>query len=500
MLRNPIFLTAMALTSLVMIWGAVDIAGLAAFADTTVRTLFQSRGWFVMLTVTIILVCCIVLAFGPAGKIRLGADDDLPEFSTFSWLSMMFAAGMGVGLLFYGVAEPMTHYNFMSEFMKPQQAAASALSLTVFHWGLHAWAIYGLVGLVIAYFGFRHNKPQLLSAPINAVFGKSWWAKPTGFVVDVLTIYAIAIGLAGSFAMGVFQAQSGIVRIFGIEDPGLPLSLIIFGVLCVAYLLPLMRDLGSGMAKLSNAAIIITVTLLLYVLLAGPTHFLMGTVVQTMGDYITGFFPQGFAVYTFWDDTVQRWFSSWTLNYMAWWLAWAPFVGVFIARISKGRTIREFLAGVLLAPTGFSLIWFSILGAMGFFQTYNGVYDPSIVQTNINGSTFALLETLPGATITSLLTLTSALLFIITSVVSAAYVLAMFSVGGDPNPPTKMKLTWGAILGALGLIMILTDSIEAVKAIIALSANPFVFIVLLLMVCLLKSLKTEAEKAKKGAE
>ena len=191
---------------------------------------------------------------------------------------MMFAAGMGVGLLFYGVAEPMTHYNFMSEFMKPQQAAASALSLTVFHWGLHAWAIYGLVGLVIAYFGFRHNKPQLLSAPINAVFGKSWWAKPTGFVVDVLTIYAIAIGLAGSFAMGVFQAQSGIVRIFGIEDPGLPLSLIIFGVLCVAYLLPLMRDLGSGMAKLSNAAIIITVTLLLYVLLAGPTHFLMGTV------------------------------------------------------------------------------------------------------------------------------------------------------------------------------------------------------------------------------
>ena len=443
MFKNSTFLVSIALTAVVMIWGAADITGMTSFAQNAVELLFRSRGWFVMLTVTVLLLCCVGLALSPTGKIRLGRDDDQPEFSTFSWMTMMFAAGMGVGLLFYGVSEPIIHFLFLEKHMQPQAAASKSLILTVFHWGFHAWAIYGLVGLVIAYFAFRHGEPQMLSAPIVRVFGKSSWARPVGWLVDVMTIYAIAIGLAGSFAMGVFQAQSGIVRLLDIQDPGLVLTLPIFVAVCAAYMYLLARDLSSGMAVLSNTAIIITACLLVYILLIGPTHFLMGTLIQTLGEYLVNVLSQGFQTYTFWEGETQKWFSDWTLNYMAWWLAWSPFVGVFIARISKGRTIRQFIVGVLLAPTGFSLCWFGILGAMGFFQAYNGTYDASIAQTDINATTFAMLETLPGAGITSLLTLVSALLFIITSVVSAAYVLAMFSEKGSQNPRTRIKLIWG---------------------------------------------------------
>ncbi len=495
MLRNSRLIAAMCLTGAVVIWGMLDTPGLASFAGEAVSKLFRSRGWFVMLTATTLLITCGVLAVGRTGSIRLGRDEDRPEFSTFSWLTMMFAAGMGVGLLFYGVAEPVRHFLFFRNFEIPQEAAAQAMVMTIFHWGLHAWAIYGLVGLVIAYFGFRLGTRQMLSAPIVHVFGHRPWARPLGWLVDVLTIYAIAIGLAGSFAMGVFQAQSGLVRLLGIEDPGLTLSLAIFAALCVAYFLPLMRELGAGMAKLSNAAILITVALMVFILLAGPTGFLAGSLVQATGDYLTDFFHRGMVTYAFWDGEVPKYFADWTLNYMAWWLAWAPFVGVFIARISRGRTIREFLGGVLLVPTGFSLCWFGVLGSFGFFQVYNKRYDLDIVTTDINGATFALLDTLPGSTILAAATMAAALLFIITSVVSAAYVLAMFSSGGDETPPTRMKLIWGVILGALGLVMIVTDSVEAVRSIIALSANPFVFIVLLLMVCLLKAIKHEPDTA-----
>lgn len=481
----------MSLTALVVIWGIADTQGMAAMANQIVSTVFKSRGWFVMLTASLLLISCACLALSSKGSIRLGADSDRPEFSTFSWLTMMFAAGMGVGLLFYGVAEPMVHYEAISRHFPPSQAASVALFTTLFNWGLHAWAIYGLVGLTIAYFGFRRGRPQMLSTPLVCVFGDRGWPRALGWVVDVLAIYAIAIGLAGSVAMGVFQVKSGVLRLLGIADPGLGLSLGIFAVLCVAYFIPLMRELGKGMALLSNTAICITIALLLYILMTGPTGFLMGAVVESLGTYLDKLVVTSFATYTFWDEQVQRWYSDWTLNYIAWWLAWAPFVGVFIARISKGRTIREFLAGVLLMPTGFSLAWFGILGSMAFYQGYHGVIDATSITRDIDAATFVLLETLPLPLLTAVGTILAAMLFIVTSVVSATYVLAMFSAKGDQNPKKKLKFAWGVILGALGLVMIITESVDAVRSIIALSANPFVAIVLLLLVALLKALKEE---------
>jgi len=495
MFRNPLLLIALALTSAVALWGLVDTAGLAAYAQASTQTMFRQRGWFVMLTASVLFIMCLVLALSRYGKIKLGQDDDEPEFSTVSWLTMLFAAGMGVGLLYNSASEPITHYLTITEFDR-LSAKSDALFITNFHWGLHAWAIYGITGLVIAYFGFRKGCPYLVSAPLKYVFGRHRWAHVVGWLGDLLAIYAIAIGLAGSMAMGVFQIQAGLETLFSLQNPGMSLSLGIFAVLVVASLLPCLVDLSQGMATLSNTALGIAVALMIFILLEGPTYFMMSAITEAMGKYVWNVFEQGFKTYTFFDQRVEGWFFSWTLTYMVWWLAWAPFVGVFIARISKGRTIREFIVGVWLVPTMFSIFWFGVFGSMGFYQIINPPEGArnilEVVQTDVAQTTFFLLQQFPLSQLTSAGVVLAAFLFVVTSVVSAAFVLGMFSTGGDPNPSVKIKLIWGIILSALGLVMILSGSIDAVRAIIAPSALPFVFIVLLLMVTLLKALKVEA--------
>ncbi|HBH28304.1 MAG: BCCT family transporter [Desulfofustis sp. PB-SRB1] len=492
MFRNPVLLIALALTVSVAGWGIVDNQGLAAFAAREVEIMFTSRGWFVMLTASIMLLVCLWLAFSRHGAIKLGKQDEEPEFSTISWLTMMFAAGMGVGLLFYGSAEPLSHFLFIKSNEPPAIAASYAMLLTYFHWGLHAWAIYGFTALVLAYFSFRRNTSQLVSAPIINIFGVNRWTRAAGGLVDILSIYAIAIGLAGSVAMGVFQVQDGVAMLFAL-DTSLGLALGVFAILCVSFIVPLTMDLSKGMATLSNIALLIAVGLMVFLILCGPTSSLMNGIVEGIGSYLTKVVPLGFMTYTFFGEEVRGWFSAWTLNYMVWWLAWSPFVGVFIARISRGRTIREFLLGVLLVPTCFSILWFGVFGGVGFYESAAGRLDPTIVQTNINQTSFLVLDNFPLSSLTIAATVVAAFLFIVTSVVSAAFVLSMFSTRGNPDPSVKIKLIWGVILGALGLVMILSDSVDAVRQIIAISASPFVFIVLLLMVCFLKALKKEQE-------
>jgi glycine betaine transporter len=492
MLKNPLLLIALTLTGLVAIWGIIDTAGLAQFSATLTGVLFTSRGWFVMLSVSLLLILCIGIAISPYGKIKLGKDDDEPEFSTISWLTMLFAAGMGVGLLFWGTAEPLSHYKVIRNYADDFKAAEHALFVTNFHWGLHAWAIYAITGLAMAYFSFRKGYPNLVSAPMKAVFGERTWTRSVGWLSDLMAIYAIAIGIGGSIAMGVFQIQSGVESLFGLQNSGLWLAAVIFAVLCLAYILPLTVDLSKGMATLSNIAMAIAGGLLIFILLTGPTHYMMSAITGSIGDYFARVVPHGFKTYTFFDETVNTWFQSWTLTFMVWWFAWAPFVGVFIARISKGRTIREYLLGVILVPTFFSIFWFGVFGSAGFYEVLK--LDASIlevVETNINDTTFFVLRYLPLSTLTIIATILAAFLFVVTSVVSAAFVLSMFASGGNLNPPTRTKLIWGTILGALGLVMILSNSIDAIKSIIGLAALPFVYIVLLITVCLLKALKSE---------
>ncbi|MCR9085108.1 MAG: BCCT family transporter [Rhodobacteraceae bacterium] len=497
MTRARSLLVASLLTiSVVGTWGVLDSAGLVRFASDVVSRYFESRGWFVMLSVSGMLFLCIWLAFSPYGDIRLGADDDRPEFSTPSWIAMLFAAGMGVGLLFWAVAEPLTHYAFASELMPPPIAAQQALLATNFHWGIHAWAIYGTTALTIAYFTFRRGAPMLVSGPIEALFPEERWARIVGWLSDFMAIVAIAIGVGGSIAMGVFQVADGVDVMLGGEKASNALVAVIFAIMVAAYLPPLLVDLGAGMARLSSTAMIIAIALVLYTVVLGPTEYLLNSVLNSFGDYAFAAIPRGFQTLTFYGDDLTTWFQDWTLTYMVWWIAWGPFVGVFIARISKGRTIREFVLGVLIGPTLFSLIWFGAFGGIGLFDALNGNGELlALTASNVERVTFALLERLPLPAVTTLATILAAFLFIVTSVVSAAFVLGTFSSGGDPDPSPRIRFIWGLLLGLLGAAMILSGSIDAIKKLIAIGALPFVFVSVLLCICLIRGLRQEVRNA-----
>ncbi|MEM6903513.1 MAG: BCCT family transporter, partial [Pseudomonadota bacterium] len=277
---SPLLLCSLGLTAAIAVWGVVDNQGLAQVAREAIQTQFSGRAWFIMLTVSGLLLVSIGLACSRFGDVVLGQDGDQPEFSTISWLSMLFAAGMGVGLLYWGTAEPLTHYLIIKPSEAPVEPAPGALFITNFHWGFHAWAIYAMTGLVIAYFTFRRGAPSLVSAPLLQVYGVNAVTRSCGWLFDLLAIVAISIGLGGSIAMGIFQIEDGLQALFGVQDVGRWLTFTIFAVLCVCYVPPLMVDLGRGMSMLSNAALGIAILLLVFILLAGPTAYLMGGVVQ----------------------------------------------------------------------------------------------------------------------------------------------------------------------------------------------------------------------------
>ncbi len=489
---RSLLVVSLFLIAFVGVLGVVDPEGVTRIASAVVDQYFESRGWFVMLSVSGMLALCTVLAFSRYGDIRLGADDDRPEFSTISWLTMLFAAGMGVGLLFYAVAEPLTHFNFSIKELPAPIAAEHALLATNFHWGIHAWAIYGATAMTIAYFTYRRGTPMLVGAPVKYLFPGERWATVVGWFSDLMSIVAIAIGVAGSIALGVFQVADGFDAMIGGDNAPAWLIAAVFVLIIIACIPPLLVDLGNGMARLSNVAMAISAGLVIYVVILGPTEYLLNSVVNSFGDYLAEAIPRGFQTFTFFGNDVATWFSDWTLTYMLWWIAWGPFVGVFVARISKGRTIREFVLGVLIAPTLFSIVWFGCFGGIGLFDALRS--DGALLQmtsTNIERVTFALLERLPLTPITTLATIVAAFLFIVTSVVSAAFVLGTFSLGGDPNPRPLIRLVWGALLGVLGAAMLLSGSVEAVKKLIAVGALPFVFILVLLLVCLVRALGEE---------
>jgi glycine betaine transporter len=491
---NALLIVALTISAAIAVWGIVDPQGLGSLSSRIVDAQFRSRGWFIMLEASGLLLVAIYLAMSRFGSIRLGPDGSKPEFSTPAWIAMLFAAGMGVGLLFYGTAEPLTHFSVLRQFSDDPKAASLALFVTYLNWGLHAWAIYGIVGLVIGYFAFRRSRPLLLSAPLIDVYGEHAWTRSLGWVFDLTSIVAIAVGLAGSLAMGVFQIQTGVAGLIGVENSN-GLTAFVFVAMCAAFFVPLRRDLGDGMAKLSNLAMIIALGLMVFLLVFGPTSYIMNSIVSGFGRYVFNVLPAGFSTAEFFDGQVVDWFEGWTLNYMIWWLAWSPFVGIFIARISRGRTIREFLIGVIVAPTLFSVFWFGVFGTIGFSDALGG--DATLLDVNaksLDATTFALLQRFPFNAVTQGATILAAFLFVVTSVVSAGFTLAMIGTGGDENPSPRIRTVWGGVLGALGLAMIFVGDIGLIRSVIALSAISFVFIVPILVVCLLRSLHKEVAK------
>ncbi len=494
--KNGLFILSLVMSIAIAIWGVLSPGELGQAANRLISSVLHSLDWFFLLSATTFVLACIWLALGPYGKIKLGKDNDKPEFSISSWLAMLFAAGMGVGLLFWGVSEPVMHFIEPTGVQSGSPAAArQAMVITCFHWGVHAWAIYAITGLVLAYFGFRKGAKYLPGEPIRRVFQGSW-VSPVAMTADIVGVAAVSLGIAGSIGMGLMQITSGVQIVSGIPGDTLWLPVVILACLVVAYMTSATTGLSKGIRILSNINMWLAVTLMLFVLLAGPTTSLLGGFLTSVGDYSTSLVGMSFRMYPY--QNLREWTHRWTLTFFIFWMAWAPFVGVFIARISRGRTIREFVLGVLLVPTLFSILWFSIFGGSAIHEEMSGVGALStLVKEDMTAALFTLFEGFPLSGLLSITAISLIFVFLVTSADSATFVLSMLTSQGNPDPPLKKKITWGIVLGGLGAALMFTGSVEALQAVVITGAVPFVFVMLLQLAALLRALKEDLRKQRK---
>ncbi len=442
------------------------------------KAFFRSIDWFFMATVTTTLVLAIWLAASRYGSVRLGKPDEEPEFSTASWLAMLFAAGMGVGLLFWGVSEPISHFT-SPPLGEPgsAEAARQSLVITMLHWGFHAWSVYAIGAMVLAYFHYRYDAPFLPGSPIRYAF-KGRWVPGVALAADVIGIVAVAFGVAGSLASGVIQLYTGLTASFGVPSGlwWITIGLLVF--LFVSYMTSAATSLDKGIQILSNINMIIAIVLMVFILVLGPTAFLLRAFVTGLSDYLSSLPGLSLRLYPY--QNLNDWMGTWTLTYFIWWIAWSPFVGIFIARISRGRTIREFVIGVLAVPTLFSMFWFAIFGGTGIYEESFGAGGiGELALENPSLPLFSLLERMPMAKLTMIVSMVLVFVFIVTSVDSATFVLGMLTSQGAMNPPTYRKLFWGIALALLGSALALTNSINVVRAGAISGALPLTFVLLI---------------------
>ncbi len=491
---NTVFVVSMACTAGIGIWGLMDPDGMTGAMLGFTNFTLTGVSWAWLFICTAFLMLSLVMAFGPYGKIRLGKDDEEPEFSTASWIAMLFAGGMGSGLLLWGPAEPMYHY-ISPPGMEGGTAAAARQSLVItnLHWGLHAWSIYAICALVIAYFTFRRGQPSMISTPIKALFaGKT--GESVGKAADVLAVLSVVFGLAGSLAMGTLAVRSGSFYAFG-TDESITTALVILGILFVCYMLSATTGVDKGIKVLSNINMVVAIIIMLIVLFAGPTRFLLETFIDSIGGYFSGLVTMSYKLFPF--EDLGGWSAGWTLTYLIWWIAWGPFIGIFVARISKGRTIREFCLGVVFVPTLFSMLWFAVFGGAGFYiEMFGGGGLQEIIFEDATKALFAFLAYFPGGEILNTLAVILMFIFLVTSADSGTFVLSMMTTDGDLNPPVIQKMVWGTLIAALTVGTLFSESVAVAKAMAITGAIPFTVIVLLQIVGFLREIKKEVAEPK----
>lgn len=470
---------------------APDVAE-AAFAAIQ-STIIDSFSWYYVLLVAVFVVFAIVVGFGRWGDIRLGKDDDKPEFSVMSWFAMLFAAGMGIGLVFYGVSEPLAHFASPRPGVEGSDTsiAQQALSQTYLHWGVHAWAIYVVVGLGIAYAVHRKGRPISIRWALEPVLGRhvrGGW----GNAIDVVAIVGTLFGVATSLGLGVLQISAGLDTA-GIAEPTTTIQIILIAAITGVTIFSLVSGVGKGMKWLSNANLILAGLILVFVLIAGPTQFLLREFVQSIGGYIQNVVGLTFTVSAYSGEEGELWQAAWTTFYWGWWMSWAPFVGIFIARISKGRTVRQFVAGVILVPTVMTFLWFSVLGGTALYRELFGQgglvgEDGSI---DYNGSLFLMLEGLPGGSIVVFGAILLIGLFFVTSSDSGSLVLSMLSTGGDTDPKNWIRVFWAVTTALVAVALLLTGGLDALKTAAIITALPFSVVMIGICVSLVKAFSRE---------
>ncbi|WP_312940017.1 BCCT family transporter [Oscillibacter sp.] len=484
---TPVFWLSIGMVGLVVLLGIVFSTEFRLVTEQVRNFISNYLGWYYLLLVACIVFFCLFIIFSPIGQIRLGDPDSKPEYSKLSWIAMLFSAGMGIGLVFWGAAEPLSHYAVSA----PQgqtctpEALADAFRYTFFHWGVHAWAVYALVALALAYFKFRKKEKSLISVTLKPIFGQH----TDGFlgkVIDSITVFATVIGVATTLGFGAIQINGGLKYLFGLPN-NIYVQIIIITATTICFIMSALSGIGKGVKILSNINIILAAALLSLAIIVGPSVSIMNTFLESLGGYLQGFLRMSFRTAAF-DTEQQAWIHTWTIFYWAWWISWSPFVGVFIARISKGRTIREFLTNVILIPTLFCCLWFSTFGVLSINAQNN---NAQLTMLSTEEVLFGTFNYYPLGIVLSLIAILLVYIFFITSADSATFVLGMLSEDGSLYPHNKVKAVWGLLISAISIVLLMAGGLESLQNILIIVALPFSVIILLMMISLFIELRHE---------
>jgi choline/carnitine/betaine transport len=494
-LDNVVFGVTAVITVAFVIWGFADTEGLGSASTTTLGWTVHNMGWLFVLVASGFVAFVLWLALGQFGRIPLGRDGESPEFRTVSWIAMMFSAGMGIGLMFFGVAEPLAHFAAPppgTGEVGNDAAVQTAMATTLFHWTLHPWAIYAVVGLAVAYGVFRRGRSQLISSAFAPLIGEKRAAGNAGRVIDCLAIFATLFGSAASLGLGALQIGSGLEITGAVGEVGNTILVAIITVLTVCFVISAVSGVAKGIQWLSNTNMVLAVVLALFVFVAGPTVFILDLIPTAVGSYFQDLAMMSARTEAAGGDGMAAWLSGWTVFYWAWWLSWTPFVGVFIARISRGRTIRQFVTGVLLVPSLVSLFWFAIFGGAAIRTQEAGV-DLAGTETS-EGQLFNLLDTLPLSGVTSVLVMVLVAIFFVSGADAASMVMGSLSERGTLRPSRPVVIMWGTATGAVAAVMLVAggdDALSGLQNMTIVAALPFALVMVGIAVALVKDLRSD---------
>nr|WP_300049535.1 BCCT family transporter [uncultured Nocardioides sp.] len=490
------FGVAAALAIAFLVWGVVDSEGMGTTTGELLGWLETTFGWLFILVSASFLLFSAYLAVTRYGNIRLGPDDSEPEFSTFSWVSMMFATGMGIGLMFWGVAEPLTYLTATDASSIPPgrgdpstpDSARVAMEYAFFHWGFHPWAMYAVIGLAIGYFAYRKGTGNLVSGAFGPLLGRRATEGP-GKAIDVIAIFATLFGSATSLGLGALQITGGLDDVFATGESKW-LTVVVIAVLTTCFVLSAVTGIEKGVQFLSNANAIAALLLVFFLFVVGPTVFILSTFTESLGGYLTHLPTMAFRTGAFGGS---EFLDTWTIFYWAWWISWTPFVGMFIARISKGRTIRQFVVYVILVPSLVSFVWFSILAGSAFDLQLSGAKDLGAVLANegTESALFATLREYPLSSITVVLAVFLVAIFFITGADSASIVMGMLSQHGEEHPMRWLVIFWGVAQGAVAGVLLFSGGLGALQTLVIIVAGPFMLVICAMCVSLMKALREE---------
>lgn len=489
-------------------WGAGGVIAFAAlmailFPETVENasyeiydTIARNFNWLFLISVFGFGMFLLFLAISPYGRVKLGSDDSKPEFSFRSWIGMLFSSGLGVGLVFYGVAEPMEHFMiapFPGGEVETYEAARMAMGYTFFHWGISQWSIFGVAGLAIGYSQYRKNKNGMVSTSLEPLFGRNY-NQPSRRLIDILAVIATITGMSTSIGLGILQMDGGLNFAFGL--PSGPATQITLTVLMVIlFLFSTITGLKRGIKWLSNLNMALALILTLFVLFMGPFTFIMETFVLGIGDYLRNYVGYSLRTQPY---SGESWVQDWTVFYWAWVIAWSPFIGSFVARVSKGRTIREYVLGILIVPPLLSFLWIAALGGTAMYSDlFNGTNIGEIVLDNQTAALFTMFDQLPMTAITSAIAIILIFTFLVTSADSATFIVAGMTSGNTENPILRLKVLWGLLLGFLTISLILAGGLSSLQAASLLAGLPFTIILILMIFSVSKSLRRETNDAMK---